>query len=157
MKSFLVPLFLILLFGVGSAAACFGPKLYLGVPEGARSRVLAEMVVLYLKEKTGVETVQVPVASAAARTGVHAATLDLALVADGSDGLAVLLEVPGGPLLLSGPRPLKDLRFFTVPAALKKLGGLLGGEFFEELVAEVEGGASASAVVGRALRKKRWI
>lgn len=157
MKRILPLMIFLLLFGVESAAPCFGPKLYLGVPEGARFRVLAELAVIYIKEKTGVETVRTSLASETAVAGVRGATLDLALSATVAEDLTLLLAAPGGPFLLSGPRVLTDLQFSTVPAALKKLGGLLNEDFFAELTAEVEGGAEPAAVVGRALREKRWI
>ena len=157
MKRILPLMIFLLVFGVESAVPCFGPKLYLGVPEGARFRILAELAVVYVKEKTGVETVRTALASDAAVAGVRAATLDLALSATEAEDLTLLLAAPGGPLLLSGPRVLTDLQFSTVPAALKKLGALLTEDFFAELVAEVEGGAEPAAVVGRALRGKRWI
>jgi len=157
MKRILPLMIFLLLFGVESAAPCFGPKLYLGVPDGARFRVLAELAVIYIKEKTGVETVRTSLASETAVAGVRGATLDLALSATVAEDLTLLLAAPGGPFLLSGPRVLTDLQFSTVPAALKKLGGLLNENFFAELTAEVEGGAEPAAVVGRALREKRWI
>jgi len=157
MKRILPLMIFLLLFGVESAAPCFGPKLYLGVPEGARFRVLAELAVIYIKEKTGVETVRTSLASETAVAGVRGATLDLALSATVAEDLTLLLAAPGGPFLLSGPRVLTDLQFSTVPAALKKLGGLLNEDFFAELTAVVEGGAEPAAVVGRALRGKRWI
>ncbi len=157
MKRLLPLVIFLLLFGVEPAAPCFGPKLYLGVPDDNRGRVFAELTILYVKEKTGVETVRVPVAGDAGIAGVRGATLDLALSATAADDLPVLLAAPGGPLLLSGPRPLTDLQFSTVPAALKRLGALLTEDFFAGLTAEVEGGAEPAAVVGRALREKRWI
>lgn len=157
MKRILPLMIFLLLFGVESAAPCFGPKLYMGVPEGVRFQLLAELAVVYIKEKTGVETVRTMLASETAVAGVRGATLDLALSATAVDDLTLLLAAPGGPLLLSGPRVLKDLQFSTVPAALKKLDGLLNEDFFAELTAEVEGGAEPAAVVGRALRGKRWI
>lgn len=159
MKRILPLAILLLLFGVESATPCFGPKLYLGVPEGVRFRLLAELAVVYVKEKTGVETVWTVMAPDAAVAGVRTATLDLALSASAAaaEDLTLLLAAPGGPLLLSGPRVLTDLQFSTVPAALKKLGDLLSEDFFAELLAEIEGGAEPAAVVGRALRERRWI
>ena len=157
MKRILPLMIFLSLFGVESAAPCFGPKLYLGGPEGVRFQLLAELAVVYIKEKTGVETVRTTLAPATAVAGVRGSTLDLALSATVAEDLTLLLAAPGGPFLLSGPRVLTDLQFSTVPAALKKLDGLLNEDFFAGLVAEVEGGADPAAVVGRALREKRWI
>jgi hypothetical protein len=157
MKRILPLAILLLLLGVESAVPCFGPKLFLGVPDDNRGRVLAELTILYVKEKTGVETVRVAVAGDAGITGVRGATLDLALSATAAEDLTLLLAAPGGPFLLSGPRVLTDLQFSTVPVALKKLGALLNEDFFAGLVAEVEEGAEPAAAVGRALRGKRWI
>ncbi len=156
MKSFFVLTCLLLLF-VGQAVACFGPKLYLGVPEGEREAAIAALTCLYIKEKTGVETVQVPVSADQAVTGVYGETLDMILVAEPEADLTVLLTVPGGPLLLSGRRPLDALQFTTVVPALKKLGNLLTAEFMDRLMTLVEAGTPPVAASRQLMMEQRWI
>jgi hypothetical protein len=141
----------------GPAGACFGPKLYLGVPEGAREQVLAELVVLYVKEKTGIETIQVTVAAGAGSTEVRAERLDLTLAATGDPKLATLLKMPGGLVLLSGRRPLDDLRFTTVAPALKKLENLLTEDFMNRLLADLAAGTPPAAAARQRMMEQRWI
>ncbi|WP_432822402.1 hypothetical protein [Trichloromonas sp.] len=157
MKSLLVLTGLLLLLLGDPAAACFGPKLYLGVPEGEREAAVAALASLYIKEKTGVETVQVAVLSDQGVAGVRAETLDMVLAAESPADLAMLLSVPGGPFLLSGRRPLDDLQFTTVSPALKKLGELLTAEFMDRLMARVAGGTPPAAAARQLMMEQRWI
>jgi hypothetical protein len=149
-------IFLSLVFG-GPADACFGPKLYLGVPEGNREAAVAALASLYIKEKTGVETVLVAVTADQGVTGVRGETLDMALAAAPAANTTTLLRVPGGPLLLSGRRPLEALQFTTVVPALNKLNDLLTADFISRLLALVETGAPVAAAARQLLMELRWI
>jgi hypothetical protein len=157
MKSFLVLLSLLLLLLGGPVVACFGPKLHLGVPDGERKAAVAALVCLYIKEKTGVETVQVPVSADQGVTGVREDALDMILAAEPDADLETLLAVPGGPFLLSGRRPLDDLQFTTVVLALKKLDERLTAGFMERLAAEIEAGTPPAAAVRQLMMEQRWI
>jgi hypothetical protein len=155
MRRALLLLLLPLLLAPAPAAACFGPKLYLAAPAGAQGDVLFALVALYLKEKTGVETVRVDLAGAEPQAALRAERADLAFAATGEG--TVLLAVDGLPPLRAGQRPLTDLRFTTVPAALRKLAGLLKAAQVAELTAEVDRGASAAAVARRFFAAGGWL
>ena len=147
----------LLLFGSTSGQACFGPKLYLGTPESGEGEVLAELVALYVKEKTGVESILVPLEGKDAVTEIREERLDLAVVSHLDSRLPDLLRVEGGPGLLSGMRPMNDLQFTTVVPALKKLSGLLDAEIFKGLVDDVAAGEPVRARVRRLLMERGWI
>lgn len=146
---------LLLLAAAPPARSCFGPKLYVGVGSGAEAELLHALVVLYLKEKTGVESVRVDLGERDPRAEIAAERLDLALsgVGDGS----VLLGVAGFPLLLAGKRPHEDLQFTTVVPALRKLARLLNAEILRQPLAEVRGGASPAAAARQLLRQRGWL
>lgn len=145
----------LLFVATSPARSCFGPKLYFGVGAGAEAELVQAVVVLYLKEKTGVETVRVELEGKDPRIELAEERLDLAL-ATGPDG-AALLQVPGFPALLAGRRPQQELQFTTVVPALRKLAGLLTAEALRQPLVEVRGGASPAAVARTFLRKKGWL
>ncbi|OHB29442.1 MAG: hypothetical protein A2X84_01225 [Desulfuromonadaceae bacterium GWC2_58_13] len=156
MKSFLVLTILLSSALAGPAVACFGPKLYLGVPEGTREAAVAAVAILYIQEKTGVETIQVSVPAGRGVAGVLEESLDMILAPSPVADLPTLLKVPGGPFLLSGRRPLDDLQFTTVAPALQNLDHLLTTEFIERLMALVEVGTPAAAA-RQLMMELRWI
>lgn len=144
----------VLLFSL-PVSACFGPKLYVGVGMGAEQELLYALTALYLKEKTGVETERVALDGRDPLAEIAAQRLDLAFTA-ATDG-TVLLDMPGLPRLVSGPRPLEDLQFTTVAPALRKLAALLNTEEVHRLVAEVRAGAAPAATARRYLSAKGWL
>jgi len=160
LKKFL-GLFLLLALALPTMAspvlACFGPKLYLGVPATREGEVLAELVALYVKEKTGVESVLVPLEGKELQAEIDAARLDLGVAMHAAGELPDLLAIVGLPALLSGPRPLNDLQFTTVVPALHKLAELLDAETFAELVHDVAAGEPPKARVRRLLMERAWI
>ncbi len=147
---------LLLCLGV-PGQACFGPKLYLGVPATRDGEVLAELAALYVKEKTGVESVLVPLAGKDPVREIRQERLDLAVAPAEEERLPDLLAVAGVPALLSGTRPLQELQFTTVAPALKKLAGLLDAELVSRLVADVAAGEPVKARVRRLLMERAWI
>jgi len=139
------------------AQACFGPKLYLGLPATTRGAVLAELAALYVKEKTGVESILVPLEDHDPVAEVLAGRLDLVVVAVADQRLPDLFAVVDVPALLSGPRPIEELQFTTVGPALHKLAGLLDATTFAALVDDVEAGEPPKARVRRLLMERGWI
>ena len=140
------------------AAACFGPKLYVGVPAGVESEVLYDLVTLYIKEKTGVESIHVlleptqdPVQE------IHENRLDLAFANQRPPGETLLIAFPGYPNLLTGQRPRSDLQFTTVLPAIRKLDRLLHQDDLDYLVSQVRAGKSSMKAVRRFLMDRRWI
>ncbi len=148
---------LVLLLFCAPASACFGPKLYVGVPSGADGEILYALVSLYVKEKTGVESVSVPLEGEGGVELIRQEKIDMAFAGAPADGAEAILEIAGGPLMVSGPRPLNDLQFTTVVPALKKLGRLVTAEHLRQLAAEVARGAAPAAAVRNLLMERRWI
>lgn len=157
MRSFPVLILLMLLLPAGSAVACFGPKLYLGIPEGPRDTAIAAVVCLYIKEKTGVETVQVTLGSDGDLAGLRQDNLDMMLTAAPAAEFATLLQLPDGAVLLGGRRLLDDLQFTTVLPALNRLGQLLDIGFIERLMALVRNGVPETAAARQLMMELRWI
>ncbi|MDT8440984.1 MAG: hypothetical protein RQ723_04915 [Desulfuromonadales bacterium] len=146
-----------LLLAPGSSA-CFGPKLYVGLAGGVEAEVMYALTTLYIKEKTGVESLRVDLAADV--DPLHelvANRLDLALAAAVGDRPDRVLAHPGYPVLVSGVRPREDLQFTTVLPALARLDRLLATEDLDELVRRVNAGESAMAAVRRLLMERRWI
>ncbi|BCR05346.1 hypothetical protein DESUT3_24150 [Desulfuromonas versatilis] len=139
------------------AEACFGPKLYLGTGTGARADVLYEVVSLYVKEKTGTESVRVELNGKQPLVELRAERVDMVFWDGDTVAEPALLVVEGGPALISGKRPLQDLQFTTVAPALRKLARLLRGEQVAELAARVEAGAPPAAAARRFLMDQGWI
>ena len=140
------------------AAACFGPKLYVGLAAEPRQELLYALVSLYVQEKTGVESERVPLAAGENPAQALAAErIDLALAAAPVNGAETLLAVPGYPLLVSGARPLTDLQFTTVVPALRKLAALLTPRDLEELARRVAAGEKPLAAARRLCMERRWL
>ena len=140
------------------AAACFGPKLYVGLAAEPRQELLYALATLYVQEKTGVESERVTLAPGEDPAQALAAErIDLAFVAAPVNGAETLLAVPGYPLLASGPRPLTDLQFTTVVPALRKLARLLTPRDLEELAARVAAGEKPLAAARRLCMERRWL
>ncbi len=157
MKSIFSLVCFLLLLHCGPAGACFGPKLHLGVTQGEREAAVAALACLYIKEKTGIETVQVVVPTHQGEGAVRAETVDMALADKPSADLAILLTIPGGLYLLSGRRPLDDLQFTTVVPALNKLDHLLTADFMDRLMALIEAGTPPAAAARQLMMELRWI
>ena len=149
-------LLIVLLLPTG-AGACFGPKLHVGIAADSGSRVLAALVILYVKEKTGVESQSTELPTTAAGTELAADRIDLAVAAAGLPAEHRLFELPGGAALAIGPRPREDIRFTTVVPALEKLAGLLTASDFKTLLAAVAAGATPAAAARQFLQERRWI
>lgn len=149
--------FLLLLGMAHTAAACFGPKLYLGAGTSVEEEVLVALVSLYVKEKTGTETVLVFLDGRPPKGELQEERLDLALLPAGQSFASVLLAVEGWPQLAAGRRPLQELQFSTVAPALKKLSRLLRFEHLQGLRQQVEAGETAAASARRFLAAQGWI
>lgn len=138
--------------------ACFGPKLYIGSPATAQGELLFALVALYVKEKTGTESIRVVLENGTdPLAAIRGEKVDLAFAVNVTGPEPALLQVPGLPLLVSGKRPLEDLQFTTVGPALRKLAALLRAEELEPLVGQVAQGAPAAATARKFLMAKRWI
>ncbi|TFG86396.1 MAG: hypothetical protein E4H17_04190 [Gemmatimonadales bacterium] len=151
-------LLLALLLTALPAAACFGPKLYLGVAAEPRQELLFAVVSLYVQEKTGVESEMVPLAAGVDPAAeLRAERVDLAFAAVPVSGAETLLAVAGYPLLIAGHRPLTDLQFTTVAPALRKLASLLTVADLHTLESRVAAGETPLAAARRLFKERRWI
>ena len=140
------------------ASACFGPKLFVGVSAGAEHDLLYALVTLYVKEKTGVESI---------RVDIDKQTNPLKLITDDEADMVfvvtkeslqnAVLNVKDFPALVAGKRPLEELQFTTVLPAVKKLDHLLKNEDVQILVNKVKTGKSAMAVAREFFMENRWI
>lgn len=140
------------------AQACFGPKLFVGVGQGATEEVLYALVTLYLEEKTGVESTRVDIAEGQNPLQLltdEKADMVFTLSTDSPDN--AVLQVAGLPYLLTGRRPLDELQFTTVLPAIRKLNHLLEVEDVESLLSRVAAGESAMAASRKFLMERRWI
>lgn len=143
---------------VSPLQACFGPKLFVGMEQGAQAEVLYALVTLYVKEKTGVESTPVKLTA-----GDEPLTLlgrnkaDLVLVPTASSVAGETFALADVALLVSGPRPHDDLQFTTVLPAVRKLSRLLQAEHVAALVRRVEAGESAMAAARSFFMENRWI
>jgi hypothetical protein len=139
------------------AQACYGPKLYVGVGSDSLDSVFYELVSLYVREKTGVETVRVELKGKSPLDALEDEEVDLVPVETPAAGFDVLIGVGDLIYLLSGPRPLHDLQFTTVAPALRKLGSLLTAEQLTGLRDRVQQGKPPAAEARRFLMSQRWI
>ena len=151
--------FLFLLVSIGSpAGACFGPKLFLGTPAGEEGELLYHLVAIYIKEKTGVESVRLEMApQQTAESLLQGEEVDLVFSPAASRSWPTILEVGTRLWLLNGPRPTDDLQFTTVPRALAKLGRLLNDDLLNQLRTQVAAGQLPAKVVRSYYMQQGWI
>ncbi len=139
-------------------AACFGPKLFVGVGLGAEETVLYAMVTLYVQEKTGVESLRVDFSDGQnPLLELAEEKVDLAFILADPALSEVVFNLAGSVVLVTGKRPLDNLQFTTVLPAIRKLNSLVQPEDVTGLVAQVEAGESAMAVVRKLFMQRRWI
>ncbi|NJC87595.1 MAG: hypothetical protein FIB02_03545 [Desulfuromonas sp.] len=143
---------------VAPAAACFGPKLYVGVTAGPRQEMLFALVSLYVQEKTGVESERkgLSIADDPGRA-LAAEQVDLVFAAAPLSGAETVLAIPGYPVLVSGSRPLNDLQFTTVVPALRKLATLLTPRDLVALEARIAAGDKPLAAARWLCMERRWL
>ncbi|WP_429886212.1 hypothetical protein [Geoalkalibacter halelectricus] len=146
-----------MLLGPGKAYACYGPKIFIGVAADPGEQAFYEMVSLYVKEKTGVDTVAVPLEGDSPLEALRKNRVDMAFVYGEPAEFTPLVAAVGTPLLVSDRRPLEDLQFTTVPRALRRLDGLLSPEILQGLVEQVKGGEPPAAAARALLMRHRWI
>jgi hypothetical protein len=139
-------------------AACFGPKLYVGVAAEPRQEMLFALVSLYVAEKTGVQSERVDL-KPGEEPGqmLRAERLDLAFAPVPVAGAETVLAIPDYPLLASGQRPLTDLQFTTVVPAVRKLAGLLTPNDLRELAARIKAGETPLAAARWLCMERRWL
>ena len=151
-------LLLALLLPALPAAACFGPKLYVGVAAEPRQELLFALASLYVQEKTGVESEAVKlVAGVDPAAELRAERVDLVFAVAPVSGAETLLAVAGYPQLLAGPRPMTDLQFTTVVPALRKLAALLSVADLQALEGRVAAGETPLAAARKLFKERRWI
>jgi len=154
----LLAAFLLIALTALPAAACFGPKLYVGVAADQRQELLFALVSLYVVEKTGVESERVTLTDRADPVAeLRAERIDMAFAVAPVAGAETLLAIPGYPLLVSGARPLTDLQFTTVVPALRKLAALLTANDLLALEARVAAGDKPLAAARRLCMERRWL
>jgi hypothetical protein len=157
-RSWLLLALLCFLLAAAPVWGCFGPKLYIGVPATPQGELLFELVALYVKEKTGTESVRVALGGGEEPlAALRGEKVDLVFAAAAPGPEPALLQVSGLPPLLAGKRPLEDLQFTTVAPALAKLNRLLRAPELESLVSQVAQGAPPGATARKFLMAKQWI
>lgn len=147
----------ILLIGV-SAGACFGPKLYVGTAAGEDGELLFHLVAIYVKEKTGVESLRVELTSGqTAEDLLQQKKIDLGFYSSASEKWPHLLRVGRELFLLHGPRPTDDLQFTTVPKALLRLQKNLQPADLQTLRQQVSVGVLPAKAVRTFYLQRGWI
>jgi len=157
MKRCLLLLIGLLLTAASPAPACFGPKLYLAAASVPQSTALYEIVALYVKEKTGVETVRVELSDEALLAALQEERADLVLTLAATPSGTTLLALDGLPRLVAGRRVQEDLQFTTVAPALRKLARQLSAADVASVIAAVEGGTPPAAAARQLLMAKEWL
>jgi hypothetical protein len=147
----------LLLAASGPATACFGPKLYLGMEPTPAAIALGEIAKLYIKEKTGVESIRVELAAGESPAALGNDRVDLAVAGGGLPPAELLWELPGLAGLAAGPHPRNELQFTTVIPALTKLQTLLRAADLRAVVAAMADGRPAAAAARALLQGRRWI
>ena len=122
-----------------------------------RGKVLTSVVVIYIKEKTGIDTNRVDLDGRDAVSEIRADRLDYGFTVQSVDGLSTVMQIDGLPQLVSGPRIHNDLQFTTVAPALLKLQKILRPEHVDEMHAAAEQGELPMAAARKFLMQKRWI
>ncbi len=151
-------LVLLLLLITVPASACFGPKLYLGTPAGEDGELLFHLVAIYVKEKTGVESLRVELtAGQTAESLLQKNEVDLAFHPAASQNWSAVLQLEEQLWLLTGPRPTEDLQFTTVPRTLSKLQRLLAAGALTELRRQVANGILPAKAVRGHFMERGWI
>ena len=163
-----------------TSIACYGPKLHVAYSQDTTQTLMYEIIRLYLHEKTGVETLPVIIADAAADTdadldaaagGVTAAIVDdkadIALLSNLQTKIQIKnqrknqtrgrIDFPDHLTILYGDRLVDDLQFTTALSALKKLFRILTPEEFGDLKKIVKNGVPVKKAVRRLLFDKGWI
>lgn len=156
MKTFFLTILMVCLFVAGQSCACYGPKLHVGTGDEPQDDLFYALVSIYIKEKTGIETIRLPLTGKDPARELREARLDLAFLAP-EDYEPLLLQVPGWPALGSARRPLEDIQFSTVAPALRRLAGQLAVEHLETLMQQVRNGAPPAAAARRFLMDRKWI
>ncbi len=155
MRSILVLLFLLISVPAG---ACFGPKLFLGTPPGVEGELLFHLVSIYVKEKTGIESLRLEMTAEQTADGLlKKEEVDLAFDHNQSQQWGALLQVGEQLYLLSGPRPTQDLQFTTVPRVLSKLQRLLDADDLSHLRQQVTAGVLPAKAVRSYYMQQGWI
>lgn len=139
------------------ADACFGPKLFLGIPDDAAGKALTSVVAIYVKEKTGIETERIALGGKSVLQQIRGEKIDYGFSGQADDSVQVILHVDGLPDLVSGPRILQDLQFTTVMPALKRLQQLITPDHVERIRQDIEAGELPMAAARSLLMQKRWI
>ena len=150
-------LFSLLLFSV-PAGACFGPKLYFGTMPGANGELLYHLVALYVKEKTGVESVRVELKPEQTVVCLlQDEKIDFGFSRTASSKWPTLLTIGDQLFLLHGPRPTDNLQFTTVPKALARLQKVLLPVELEALREKVKAGVLPAQAVRTLYMQRGWI
>lgn len=139
------------------AAACFGPKLFLGVEKGAERQVLAAFVAIYVKETTGTDVERVPLDDRDPGAEIIAEQIDFAFADEPAADTVLLMQIEALPILIGGPRIDNDLQFTTVRPTLERLAEKLSVDDVAALSGRVAAGELAMDVVRTFLIDRRWI
>ena len=140
------------------ANACFGPKLYVGTASGQEGELLYHLVAIYLKEKTGVESVRVEmVDEQTAEILLEQEKIDFGYSFSASDKWPHMLSLADQLFLLHGPRPVEDLQFTTVPKTLVRLQAKLQADDVKELRRQVAAGVLPAKAVRTLFMQRGWL
>lgn len=147
-----------LLLLASTANACFGPKLFIGVPAGLEGEMRYHLIAIYLHEKTGIDsTLVVLQPGQSALQAIAAEEIDLGFDLRRDTKTPVLLQLDEEQSLYSGSRPLNDLQFSTLSPALEKLNQRLTLEHLAQLRREIHAGVLPATAVRNLLQQQGWI
>ncbi len=140
------------------ASACFGPKLYLATAAGEDGELLYHLLSIYIKEKTGVESIRVEIGAQETAEGLlRQEKVDLAFQDTASATWDSLMDVDKELFLLTGSRPTTDLQFTTVPRTVIKFDKLFKSEDLRLLRKQVASGVLPATAVRQLFMQRGWI
>lgn len=141
-----------------SVNACFGPKVFIGVPAGLEGEMRYHLIAIYLHEKTGIDSTQIVLKPGqSALDAIASADIDLGFDQALNADIPVLMTLADGQRLYSGPRPLNDLQFSTLGRALKKLDQILNAAHLAQLHADLKRGVLPATAVRALFDQQGWL
>ncbi len=141
-----------------NGAACFGPKLFIGVAPGLEGEMRYHLVAIYLHEKTGIESTQVELKPGrSVLKAIAAKEIDLGFSGQDAAAGTVVLRLEEGLKLYAGERPLNDLQFSTVGRAFSRLQKRLDRERLDKVRQAIAGGRLPAGAVRDYMLEKGWI
>jgi hypothetical protein len=138
--------------------ACFGDKLGIGYIKGVEDEFCAHLVALYIKEKTGIDSIVNKFGSADAVEGslkkVETDIIIWTVEKEKSSGAGTkffsLLENGGNKIILEvSKKILDDIRFHTLNKVMERIGKIINHSDFESAISLIKDGKKFSKQAAR--------